>query len=158
MENADAKPRYRILRARRPDPSGDPCPSRGGGGDGDGTGRAIRDDAARRLSPPESARRRGAYRPARRRHETSVSTGAGGHHRDRSMAGDAAPGLRCKLRPARRRAGRDEPEGAKGKTMTKMTLKTEGDTHVVVTRRFAASPEAVYRAHTETNLIQKWML
>jgi uncharacterized protein YndB with AHSA1/START domain len=42
--------------------------------------------------------------------------------------------------------------------MTKMTLKTEGDTHVVVTRRFAASPEAVYRAHTETNLIQKWML
>ena len=42
--------------------------------------------------------------------------------------------------------------------MTKLMLKTEGDTHVVVTRRFAASPEAVYRAHTETNLIQKWML
>ena len=42
--------------------------------------------------------------------------------------------------------------------MTKLTLKTEGDTHVVVTRRFAASPEAVYRAHTEPNLIQKWML
>jgi uncharacterized protein YndB with AHSA1/START domain len=43
-------------------------------------------------------------------------------------------------------------------TMTKMTLKTEGDRHVVVTRRFAASPEAVYRAHTEPSIIQKWML
>ena len=43
-------------------------------------------------------------------------------------------------------------------TMTKMTLKTEGDTHVVVTRRFAASPEALYRAHTEPKLIQKWLL
>jgi uncharacterized protein YndB with AHSA1/START domain len=43
-------------------------------------------------------------------------------------------------------------------TMTKMTLKTEGDKHVVVTRRFAASPEAVYRAHTEPSIIQKWLL
>ncbi|HXB55984.1 MAG TPA: SRPBCC domain-containing protein [Vicinamibacteria bacterium] len=42
--------------------------------------------------------------------------------------------------------------------MSKMTLKTEGDRHVVVTRRFAAPPEAVYRAHTETRLIQKWLL
>ena len=42
--------------------------------------------------------------------------------------------------------------------MTKMTLKTEGDTHVVVTRRFAAPPEAVYRAHTEPELIQQWLL
>ena len=42
--------------------------------------------------------------------------------------------------------------------MSKMTLKTEGDRHVVVTRKFAASPEAAYRAHTETKLIQKWML
>src|SRR5262249_17435231 len=42
--------------------------------------------------------------------------------------------------------------------MSKMTLKTEGDTHVVVTRRFAAPPEAVYRAHTEPELIQKWLL
>ena len=39
-----------------------------------------------------------------------------------------------------------------------MILKTEGDKHVVVTRHFAASPEAVYRAHTEPRLIQKWML
>jgi uncharacterized protein YndB with AHSA1/START domain len=43
-------------------------------------------------------------------------------------------------------------------TMTKMTLQREGDTHVVVTRRFAASPEAVYRAHTEPSIVQKWML
>jgi len=39
-----------------------------------------------------------------------------------------------------------------------MTLKTEGDKVLVVTRRFAASPEAVYRAHTEPALIQKWLL
>jgi uncharacterized protein YndB with AHSA1/START domain len=42
--------------------------------------------------------------------------------------------------------------------MSKMTLKTEDDRQVVVTRRFAASPELVYRAHTEPSLIQKWML
>jgi uncharacterized protein YndB with AHSA1/START domain len=42
--------------------------------------------------------------------------------------------------------------------MTRMTLKTEGDRFVVVTRRFAASPKAVYRAHTEPDLVQKWML
>lgn len=42
--------------------------------------------------------------------------------------------------------------------MSRLTLKTEGDTHVVVTRRFAASPKAVFRAHTEAGLIQKWML
>jgi uncharacterized protein YndB with AHSA1/START domain len=42
--------------------------------------------------------------------------------------------------------------------MSKMTLKTEGDTHIVVTRRFAAPPEAVYRAHTDPNIIAKWLL
>ena len=42
--------------------------------------------------------------------------------------------------------------------MSKMTLKTEGDTHVVVMRRFAAPPEAVYRAHTEPELLKQWML
>jgi uncharacterized protein YndB with AHSA1/START domain len=42
--------------------------------------------------------------------------------------------------------------------MSKMTLKTEGDKHVVVRRHFAASPEAVYRAHTEPEIIQKWLL
>jgi len=43
-------------------------------------------------------------------------------------------------------------------TMTKMTLTTEGDKHVVVTRRFAATPEAVYRAHMEPSILQKWLL
>ncbi len=42
--------------------------------------------------------------------------------------------------------------------MKKLTLETEGGTHIVVTRSFAASPEAVYRAHTEPKLIQKWLL
>jgi uncharacterized protein YndB with AHSA1/START domain len=42
--------------------------------------------------------------------------------------------------------------------MSKLTLKTEGNTHVVGTRRFAAPPEAVYRAHTDPKLIQKWLL
>ena len=42
--------------------------------------------------------------------------------------------------------------------MSKMTLKTEGDRYVVVTRRFAASPETVYRAHTDPLVLQKWLL
>ncbi|HWW97792.1 MAG TPA: SRPBCC domain-containing protein [Edaphobacter sp.] len=42
--------------------------------------------------------------------------------------------------------------------MSKMMLKTEGDKYVVVTRHFAASPESVYRAHTDPNLIQRWLL
>jgi uncharacterized protein YndB with AHSA1/START domain len=42
--------------------------------------------------------------------------------------------------------------------MSKLSVKTEGDTHVLVTRRFNATPEAVYRAHTDPKLIQKWLL
>jgi uncharacterized protein YndB with AHSA1/START domain len=42
--------------------------------------------------------------------------------------------------------------------MSAMTLVTEGERYVVVKRNFAASPEAVYRAHTEPALIQKWLL
>jgi uncharacterized protein YndB with AHSA1/START domain len=42
--------------------------------------------------------------------------------------------------------------------MATITLQTEGDTHIVVTRRFAASPEAVYRAHTEPSTVQKWLI
>jgi uncharacterized protein YndB with AHSA1/START domain len=41
--------------------------------------------------------------------------------------------------------------------MSKLTLKTEGDTQVVATRRFAAAPEAVYRAHIDPKIVQKWM-
>src|ERR1700719_2494060 len=74
------------------------------------------------------------------------------------MARRAASSSRQELRSARRGAGRHATKKAKGKTMSKLTLKTEGDRHVVVTRRFAATPEAVYRAHTEPKLIQRWML
>jgi uncharacterized protein YndB with AHSA1/START domain len=42
--------------------------------------------------------------------------------------------------------------------MSKMTLTTEGARYVIVTRRFAAPPQLVYRAHTEPALIQKWLL
>ncbi len=39
--------------------------------------------------------------------------------------------------------------------MSKMTLTTEGDREIVVTRPFAAPPEFVYRAHIEPALIQQ---
>ena len=42
--------------------------------------------------------------------------------------------------------------------MSKLTLTTEGDRNIVIKRRFAAPPEAVYRAHIEPALIQAWML
>lgn len=42
--------------------------------------------------------------------------------------------------------------------MSKLTLKTEGDTHLIVTRRFEAPPKAVYRAHTDPEIVQRWML
>jgi uncharacterized protein YndB with AHSA1/START domain len=42
--------------------------------------------------------------------------------------------------------------------MSKLTLAREGDLHVVIKRRFAASPELVFRAHTEPSLIQQWLL
>jgi uncharacterized protein YndB with AHSA1/START domain len=42
--------------------------------------------------------------------------------------------------------------------MSKMTLKTEDDRYVIVTRRFAAPPQMVYRAHTEPALIRQWLL
>ncbi len=46
----------------------------------------------------------------------------------------------------------------KGTTMSKLSLATEGDLHVVIKRHFAASPEMVFRAHTEPGLIQQWLL
>ena len=42
--------------------------------------------------------------------------------------------------------------------MSKLTMKTEGDTHIIITRHFAAPPEAVYRAHTDPKIIQQWLL
>lgn len=42
--------------------------------------------------------------------------------------------------------------------MSKMTLETVGDSNLVVKRRFKATPELIYRAHTDPKLIQQWML
>lgn len=42
--------------------------------------------------------------------------------------------------------------------MSKLTMKTEGDRYIVVTRHFAVPPETVYRAHTDPKLLQKWLL
>jgi uncharacterized protein YndB with AHSA1/START domain len=42
--------------------------------------------------------------------------------------------------------------------MSKLALTTEGETHVVVKRRFEAPPEAVYRAHLDPKLIRQWCL
>jgi uncharacterized protein YndB with AHSA1/START domain len=41
--------------------------------------------------------------------------------------------------------------------MSKLTLKTEADTHVIVTRHFDAPPEAVFRAHTDPKIVRQWM-
>ncbi|MDP3274803.1 MAG: SRPBCC domain-containing protein [Deltaproteobacteria bacterium] len=42
--------------------------------------------------------------------------------------------------------------------MSELTMVVEGERHVVVTRRFAASPERVYRAHMDPAIIQQFML
>jgi uncharacterized protein YndB with AHSA1/START domain len=42
--------------------------------------------------------------------------------------------------------------------MSQLVLETEGDRFVVVKRRFEASPEAVYRAHMDPDIIREWML
>lgn len=42
--------------------------------------------------------------------------------------------------------------------MSRLSLTTEKDRYVIVTRRFAASPERVYRAHIDPELVQQWML
>jgi uncharacterized protein YndB with AHSA1/START domain len=52
----------------------------------------------------------------------------------------------------------NEPTRREEDEMSRLILRTEGDRHVVVTRYFDAAPEAVYRAHTEPELIQNWML
>ena len=42
--------------------------------------------------------------------------------------------------------------------MSELTLTTDGETHVVVVRRFDAPPEAVYRAHMDPTLLRQWCL
>ncbi len=38
------------------------------------------------------------------------------------------------------------------------TFVTDGETDIVVTRQFKAPPAAVFRAHTDPDLIRRWML
>jgi uncharacterized protein YndB with AHSA1/START domain len=42
--------------------------------------------------------------------------------------------------------------------MSELIMTTEGETHLVVRRRFQAPPAAVYRAHIDPELIQQWCL
>lgn len=42
-------------------------------------------------------------------------------------------------------------------TTSRMTLTTEGDRSVVVTRRFSAPPAAVFRAHTDPAIMPRWL-
>jgi uncharacterized protein YndB with AHSA1/START domain len=42
--------------------------------------------------------------------------------------------------------------------MSQLVLETEGDTFIVVKRRFEAPPEAVYRAHLEPEILREWLL
>lgn len=40
---------------------------------------------------------------------------------------------------------------------SKITVATDGERHLILTRRFAAAPEFVYRAHLEPELLRQWM-
>ena len=42
--------------------------------------------------------------------------------------------------------------------MSQLLLETEGETFIVVKRRFEAPPEAVYRAHLDPEIIREWLL
>lgn len=42
--------------------------------------------------------------------------------------------------------------------MSKLTMKTEGDRHIIITRHIAAPQKSVYQAHIEPELIQQWAL
>jgi uncharacterized protein YndB with AHSA1/START domain len=42
--------------------------------------------------------------------------------------------------------------------MNQLSLETEGDTFIIVKRRFDAPPEAVYRAHLDPELLREWCL
>jgi hypothetical protein len=46
----------------------------------------------------------------------------------------------------------------RSRRQAKLKIETDDDRFVVVIRRFAAPPEAVYRGHIEPALIQRWML
>src|SRR4029077_16231853 len=83
--------------------------------------------------------------------------GTGGALRARSVPPDAARGADEQLPAPRSAAGQTDKKEERG-PMSKLVLTTEGETHVVVKRRFEAPPEAVYRAHLDPELVQQWML
>lgn len=39
-----------------------------------------------------------------------------------------------------------------------LSIELDGETNLTITRRFAAPPALVYRAHTDPELVQRWML
>jgi uncharacterized protein YndB with AHSA1/START domain len=59
---------------------------------------------------------------------------------------------------ATRRRCRKQSRERREDTKSKLTLKADGGNSTIVTRRFAATPEAVYRAHAEPSLLQRWLL
>lgn len=59
--------------------------------------------------------------------------------------------------PLRSNTGKASDKVPLRQSMGKLVLEREGDTQVLVSRRFAAPPEAIYRAHVEPELVQQWM-
>src|SRR5690606_25905142 len=117
----------------------------------------VHDLAASDFAPHQGARRGRPDRPTRRGNEAPLSPRTGRPIRARRVPGNAAKGSGSELPTPRSPLG--ETTRKKGQTiMSKLVLETEGDKFVVVTRRFEASPDAVYRAHMDPDLIQEWML
>ena len=40
--------------------------------------------------------------------------------------------------------------------MSKMTVTTEGGNQIVVTRQFAATPEELFQAHIDPEIVKQW--
>ncbi|MDV2968349.1 hypothetical protein RZ532_20330 [Nitratireductor aquimarinus] len=43
-------------------------------------------------------------------------------------------------------------------TNAPLSIELDGETDLTVTRRFHAPPALVYRAHTDPELVQRWMI
>ena len=114
---------------------------------------AVLDLAASDLTARKSARRGRSDRAAGRGHQTPMPTRARRSVGTRRILEHVAQGLGTQLSAARSPIGE-----AKGQRVSRLSLQTEGERLIVVKRWFDAPPEAVYRAHTEPELIQQWML
>src|SRR5690606_7921372 len=125
--------------------------------------RTATDDTPNRAATRPAARqRRNEARPAtpqdaRCNAATRSRRTTPAHARHRAHPPGPHPAHRAPTEGARsdRRSRRNEKEETK---MTQLQLRLEGDTHVIVTRKFAAPPDLVYRAHIEPELMQRWML